>query len=71
MLIGHLHSLRNKLPFEDEEFDYVHIQNLALGIPENKVRRSFISQAVLADRPNQWYSLYEVSIQSLQMYDHD
>lgn len=34
-----LRSLRNKLPFEDEEFDYVHVQNLALGIPENKVSK--------------------------------
>ena len=31
-------SLRNKLPFDDDEFDHVHIQGLALGIPENKVR---------------------------------
>ena len=31
-------SLRNKLPFDDDEFDHVHIQGLASGIPEIKVR---------------------------------
>lgn len=30
-------SLRNKLPFDDDEFDHVHMQCVALGIPENKV----------------------------------
>ncbi|KAI0756792.1 hypothetical protein C8Q80DRAFT_1215626 [Daedaleopsis nitida] len=33
----HTNVLRNKLPFEDDEFDYVHILGLALGIPENKL----------------------------------
>ncbi|KAI0361391.1 hypothetical protein OH77DRAFT_1516362 [Trametes cingulata] len=32
----HTNILRNKLPFEDDEFDHVHVQCLALGIPENK-----------------------------------
>ncbi|KAI0652066.1 hypothetical protein C8Q79DRAFT_936021 [Trametes meyenii] len=32
----HTNILRNKLPFDDDEFDHVHIQCLALGIPENK-----------------------------------
>ncbi|OSD03293.1 hypothetical protein PYCCODRAFT_1477156, partial [Trametes coccinea BRFM310] len=32
----HTNILRNKLPFDDDEFDHVHIQDLALGIPENK-----------------------------------
>ncbi|KAI0830529.1 hypothetical protein BC628DRAFT_874999 [Trametes gibbosa] len=32
----HTNILRNKLPFDDDEFDHVHMQCLALGIPENK-----------------------------------
>ncbi|KAI0375218.1 hypothetical protein BV20DRAFT_1048391 [Pilatotrama ljubarskyi] len=32
----HTNILRNKLPFDDDEFDHVHVQCLALGIPENK-----------------------------------
>ncbi|PIL31735.1 hypothetical protein GSI_06439 [Ganoderma sinense ZZ0214-1] len=32
----HSNILRNKLPFEDEEFDHVHINGIALGVPENK-----------------------------------
>lgn len=31
------HSLRQKLPFEDDEFDHVHIHGLAFAVPENKV----------------------------------
>ena len=31
-------SLTTKLPFEDDEFDHVHIQAIAKGVPENKVR---------------------------------
>ena len=30
-------SLRQRLPFEDEEFVYVHIDGLAFAVPENKV----------------------------------
>lgn len=30
-------SLRQKLPFDDDEFDHVHIQNIAFAVPENKV----------------------------------
>ncbi|KAH9898183.1 hypothetical protein C8Q73DRAFT_390377 [Cubamyces lactineus] len=32
----HTNILRNKLPFDDDEFDHVHMQCVALGIPENK-----------------------------------
>ncbi|RPD82345.1 hypothetical protein L226DRAFT_541690 [Lentinus tigrinus ALCF2SS1-7] len=32
----HSNILRNRLPYEDEEFDFVHVGSLALGIPENK-----------------------------------
>ncbi|TFK90784.1 hypothetical protein K466DRAFT_574048 [Polyporus arcularius HHB13444] len=32
----HTNILRNKLPYDDEEFDFVHVSSLALGIPENK-----------------------------------
>jgi hypothetical protein len=28
--------LTTKLPFEDDEFDHVHIQSIAKGVPENK-----------------------------------
>jgi hypothetical protein len=31
-------SLTTKLPFDDEEFDYVHIKDIARGVPESKVR---------------------------------
>jgi hypothetical protein len=35
------HSIWNsqttKLPFDDEEFDHVHVKNIARGVPENKV----------------------------------
>ena len=30
-------SLTTKLPFEDDEFDHVHVQSIAHGVPENKV----------------------------------
>ena len=32
------HRLRQKLPFDDDEFDYVHIHGLAFAVPEPKVR---------------------------------
>ncbi|KAE9398462.1 hypothetical protein BT96DRAFT_965928 [Gymnopus androsaceus JB14] len=28
--------LTTKLPFEDDEFDHIHVQSIALGVPENK-----------------------------------
>ncbi|KAJ4485811.1 hypothetical protein J3R30DRAFT_3442129 [Lentinula aciculospora] len=28
--------LTTKLPFEDDEFDHIHIQSISLGVPENK-----------------------------------
>lgn len=31
-------SLTTKLPFDDDEFDYVHIRGIARAVPENKVR---------------------------------
>lgn len=30
-------SLTTKLPFDDDEFDHVHMRGLGRGIPENKV----------------------------------
>ena len=36
----HLRSLE-KLPFEDEYFDYVRICNIALGVPEDEVSTSY------------------------------
>lgn len=35
-------SLTTKLPFDDDEFDHVHIQSIAAGVPENKVYFSFV-----------------------------
>lgn len=32
-------SLRVKLPFEDEEFDYIRLNGVAFAVPENKVCR--------------------------------
>ena len=29
-------SLTTRLPFEEDEFDHVHIQSIAQGVPENK-----------------------------------
>lgn len=34
-------SLTTKLPFDDDEFDHVHMHGLGRGIPENKVRHHF------------------------------
>lgn len=31
-----LQSLKNKLPFDDDEFDHVHIDSIARGVPEPK-----------------------------------
>ena len=31
------YSLTTKLPFEDDEFDHVHVSSIARGVPENKV----------------------------------
>lgn len=30
-------SLTTNLPFEDDEFDHVHVSMIATGVPENKV----------------------------------
>lgn len=30
-------SLTTKLPFEDDEFDHVHIRSIARAVPESKV----------------------------------
>jgi len=30
-------SLTTKLPFDDDQFDHVHIQNISPGVPESKV----------------------------------
>ena len=31
-------SLSNKLPFEDDTFDHVHIVHVSKGVPEHKVK---------------------------------
>jgi len=30
-------SLTTRLPFDDDEFDHIHMQSIATGVPENKV----------------------------------
>ncbi len=35
-LLNVIYSLTTKLPFEDDEFDHVHIQSIARAVPENK-----------------------------------
>lgn len=35
-------SLSNKLPFEDDSFDHVHVVGIARGVPENKVRNTLL-----------------------------
>ena len=32
-----IQSLTTKLPFDDDEFDHVHVSMIAKGVPENKV----------------------------------
>jgi protocatechuate 3,4-dioxygenase beta subunit len=32
------YSLTTKLPFDDDEFDHVHVKDIARGVPESKVR---------------------------------
>lgn len=31
-------SLTTRLPFDDDEFDHIHIKDIARGVPESKVR---------------------------------
>lgn len=35
MTFHHLNILTEELPYDDGYFDYVHIRNLAAGVPEN------------------------------------
>ncbi|KAI8990481.1 hypothetical protein BD414DRAFT_535785 [Trametes punicea] len=55
----HTNILRNKLPFDDDEFDHVHIQCLAMGIPENKVGDPLILTLQSAKSWKQWPSVFE------------
>lgn len=49
-----------KLPFDDEEFDYVRMSRIGLGVPEDEVRLPFhIFRRNLTVFP-QWQSLFEV-----------
>ena len=41
-IVGLCCSLTTKLPFDDDEFDHVHIQSIAAGVPENKVSAAMI-----------------------------
>ena len=57
-------SLRVKLPFEDEEFDYIHVSGIAFAVPENKVRDHTVVMNIYilieAYFWLQWLSLFEV-----------
>lgn len=37
-----LYSLTTKLPFEDDEFDHIHLKGIARAVPETKVSNMFI-----------------------------
>lgn len=43
-------SLTTKLPFEDDEFDHIHVSMIAKGVPENKVNLTFRSILSWADQ---------------------
>lgn len=42
-------SLTTRLPFDDDEFDHVHIKDIARGVPETKVRFSACVSMTLTD----------------------
>lgn len=39
--ISFIDSLTTKLPFDDDEFDHVHVRCIARAVPENKVKLKF------------------------------
>jgi len=43
-------SLTTQLPFEEDEFDHVHIHSIARGVPENKAIFSFLPKIRSSDR---------------------
>lgn len=49
-IVGRCFSLTTKLPFEDDEFDHVHIQSIAAGVPENKVGAATFSSTINFDK---------------------
>ncbi|EIN13949.1 S-adenosyl-L-methionine-dependent methyltransferase, partial [Punctularia strigosozonata HHB-11173 SS5] len=58
----HGNFLTNRLPFDDDEFDHIHIARLAKGIPESKVR----SDEFLNHDYPQWSSLFEEVLRVLR-----
>ena len=42
--ISFIDSLTTKLPFDDDEFDHVHVRCIARAVPENKVKLKFESK---------------------------
>ncbi len=57
-------SLTTKLPFEDDEFDHVHIRSIARAVPESKVRdQALVNLRDLLIRL-QWDYLFEVRASS-------
>jgi hypothetical protein len=52
-------SLSNRLPFEDDTFDHVHIVHVSKGVPEHKVN-SFRSRKWL--RQLLYYATVELSL---------
>ncbi|KAJ8084466.1 hypothetical protein PM082_003236 [Marasmius tenuissimus] len=57
----HGNFLTTKLPFEDDEFDHVHVQSIASGVPENKVSHNsrYIARPCLTC-DFQWDVLFDV-----------
>jgi hypothetical protein len=49
-IAGRYFSLTTKLPFDDDEFDHVHIQSIAAGVPENKVGAATFSSTINFDK---------------------
>lgn len=42
-------SLTTRLPFDDDEFDHIHIKDIARGVPETKVRFLACVSTTLSD----------------------
>ena len=58
-------SLTTKLPFDDEEFDHVHVKDIARGVPENKVCYPVtITAKVAIYSRTQWDFVFAVGIRT-------
>jgi hypothetical protein len=60
-----LGSLTTKLPFDEDEFDHVHVKDIARGVPESKVRLHVLIKAeVVTDSLFQWDFVFAVGIRA-------